>query len=282
MAKETLDAIEKTMDVIENNLDKIEEAQAYIAEQKSALILSGVAIGFGLSIALGTVGYVLVKKRIEAKYEAVLEEERLKMKDYYERHYKKGDFETPRKTANTLGVAVEKADKSMRDYRGEGSKSITETEDEKVVVVEEETEVEVTPTKNIFTDNESSQEWDQDQENSKREAHPDEPFVITDDEYNENEFDYEQISLTYFAEDDVLVDQHEKPIEEIDKIVGEGNLLRFGHGSKDNRIVYVRNNHLSYDFEVIKKDSSYSKDVLGFQHDDGGSRKTRKFRGGDE
>lgn len=279
MAKEKLDAIEKTMDVIENNFDKIEEAQAYIAEQKSTLILSGVAIGFGLGVAIGTVGYILAKKRIQAKYEAVLEEERIEMKAYYERHYKKGDFETPASAAERFGAKV--AENAMRDYRGQGAKT-AEAEKTEVEIVEQEIVADETAVKNIFTENESTVEWDQEQEESKRAANPDEPFIITEDEFGTNEDDYDQITLTYYAEDDVLVDEHEKPIEEIDKIVGEGNLLRFGHGSRDNNIVYIRNNHLSYDFEVIKREASYAKEVLGFQHtDSGGSRKTKKFRVGD-
>lgn len=277
MAKEALNTIEKSLDVIENNLDKIEDPVAYIVDQKARLVVSGVVIGLSVGLTVGTIGYILAKKRLEAKYKIILEEERLEMKSYYDQYYKKGDFETPATAAEKLGAQA--AEKALKDYRGQGEKAFRESEE--VVVETEEIEVDETPVKNIFTENESNTDWDEEQEESKRLANPMDPFVITDEEFNDNEFDYVQNTLTYFSEDDVLVDEHEKPIEEIDKVVGEGNLLRFGHGSKDNRIVYVRNNHLSYDFEIIKRDSSYSREVLGFQHSDGGSRKTQKFRVGD-
>lgn len=280
--KKALDAIEDSLEVIEKSLDKIEDPVAYIADQRAQLMVSGAVVGLGLGLAVGTVGYILAKKRLQTKYDQILEEERLEMKEYYERHYKKGDFETPQATVSKLGVDVDKVVGVMRDYRGEGARSVDAGETEEVVIAEEETDVEVTPTRNVFTENESNQVWDQEQEESKREANPDDPFVITNDEFHENEHDYVQNTLTYFAEDDVLVDEAEKPIEEIDNVVGEGNLLRFGHGSGDNRIVYVRNNRLSFDFEIVKKDGSYSREVLGFQHDADGSRKTRRFRGVDE
>jgi len=278
--KEAVDAIEKSLDVIEKNLDRIEDPVAYIADQRASLILGGVAIGMGLGLAVGTIGYILAKKRIQAKYEEILEQERLEMKDYYAKFYKEDDFKTPGDAVKSLG---READVALTNYQGMGEKVSRLSEVEEELIVEEETEVEVTPTtKNIFTENKSDEVWDQDQEDSKRASNPDDPYVITLDEFQDNEHDYEQITLTYFSEDDVLVDQNEKPIESIDGVVGEGNLLRFGHGSKDNRIVYIRNNSLSYDFEVVKKDGSYARDILGFQHSDGGSRKVRKFRGVDE
>lgn len=289
MAKETLDTIEKSLDVIENNLDKIEDVQAYIADQRARIFGSGVVVGLSAGLAVGTVAYILAKRHLQTKYNDILEEERLAMKAYYERHYKQGDFETPATAAEKLGAQV--AETAMKDYRGQGARAARVAERE-VVVAEEKTEVEVdvveptetTETKNIFTENESDFIWDQEQEESKRAANPDEPFIITDEEFQNGENDYEQITLTYYSEDDVLVDQQEKPIPagEVDKTVGEGNLLRFGHGSRDNRIVYIRNNILSYDFEVVKRESSYSKEVLGFQHSAGGSRKTQKFRVGDD
>jgi hypothetical protein len=93
----------------------------------------------------------------------------------------------------------------------------------------------------------------------------------------ENEPDHIQHTLTYFEGDDVLTDEEDQPINETDDTVGNANLLKFGHGSKDNNIVYVRNEKLDLDFEITRSKGSYIKEVLGFiQHDD--RKRVRSFR----
>ena len=47
----------------------------------------------------------------------------------------------------------------------------------------------------------------------------------------------------------------------MDEVIGLGNLGRWGHGSNDENIVYIRNLHLSLDFEVVRDRGSYAEET---------------------
>jgi hypothetical protein len=94
-----------------------------------------------------------------------------------------------------------------------------------------------------------------------------EPYVISLAEFQNDEEDFDKITLRYFEEDDTLNDELGSrrgddstiPIES----VGAANLERFGVGSTDENIVYIRNEQLKIDFEVIRDEGSYTSTVLG-------------------
>lgn len=80
------------------------------------------------------------------------------------------------------------------------------------------------------------------------------PYVITPDEYGEM-FEYEQLELTYFA-DEVLVDDDYSIVDNIDEIVGYHSLTTFGEYEDDS--VYVRNDRLRVDFAILKDERTYA------------------------
>jgi hypothetical protein len=45
-------------------------------------------------------------------------------------------------------------------------------------------------------------------------------------------------------------------------------LDRFGHGSNDPSIVYIRNDTLEIIYEVVKSPHYYAEEVHGFKHED--------------
>ena len=106
--------------------------------------------------------------------------------------------------------------------------------------------------------------WDWDAEQALREKYPDVPFAIHYDERHEE--DWEEVSVTYYAGDDVLCDGKDKVIDDPDLVVGIPNLERFGEGSNDPTIVYVRNRKLKVDLEVAKSDKTYAEEVHGLKH----------------
>lgn len=236
--------------------------------------VSAVALGAGAGIS-----WLVAKRYFASKYEKILEEERLAARDLYARLYKKDEFATPGEAAETLGVGgeaiTEAAAGALERYGAkklaEVAVEVTETVDVEVTPVEN--EIETSQARNVFTDQDfipTGEVWDQDLEIAKRAELPDgDPYIISHMEFNENEHDHEQTRLVYYAEDDVLLDDKNSPIDAVDMVVGEDNLTRFGHGTMNNRIVFIRNHKLGMDFEVVKNDGSYSKDVLGFQHSDG-------------
>lgn len=91
-------------------------------------------------------------------------------------------------------------------------------------------------------------------EEKKGEAFVEKPYVISPDEFGEFE-EYEKISLTYYA-DEVLADENDEEVDDVDEIVGEESLNHFGEYEDDS--VFVRNDRLKCDYEILLDQRNYS------------------------
>mgnify|MGYP001187246191 CR=1 FL=1 len=98
--------------------------------------------------------------------------------------------------------------------------------------------------------NASEEEMDENMINDK-------PYVISPDEFGEF-YDYEKISLTYYA-DQVLADEDDELVEDIEETVGFESLNAFGEYEDDS--VFVRNDRLKCDYEILLDQRKYS-DVI--------------------
>lgn len=87
---------------------------------------------------------------------------------------------------------------------------------------------------------------------------PNKPYIISPEEFGESG-NYTQISLTYYS-DGVLADDEDEIIEDIDDTVGEDFANHFGDYEDDS--VFVRNDRLRCDYEILKDNRSYH-DVAG-------------------
>lgn len=79
------------------------------------------------------------------------------------------------------------------------------------------------------------------------------PRVIAPEEFGE--VDYETISLTYYA-DGVLADDMDDPVDNVDDIIGLDSLNHFGEYEDDS--VFVRNDRLKCDYEILFDSRNYS------------------------
>lgn len=100
------------------------------------------------------------------------------------------------------------------------------------------------------TDSLSEEEVDENMINDK-------PYVISPDEFGEF-YDYEKVSLTYYA-DQVLADEDDELVEDIEETVGFESLNAFGEYEDDS--VFVRNDRLKCDYEILLDQRKYS-DVI--------------------
>lgn len=91
---------------------------------------------------------------------------------------------------------------------------------------------------------------------------PGRPYIISVTEFTDNDLDYGQNTISYYAGDNVLADERDQPIPDIEGVVGMRN-LRFGDGSGDPNIVFVRNDALEVDFEICQSLGTYAEEVLG-------------------
>lgn len=80
----------------------------------------------------------------------------------------------------------------------------------------------------------------------------DPPFVISqpDYAYGEEGKHHAKITLKYYADHQVLLDEDEEVITDVDRYVGWRSLDQFGGESGDPDIVFVRNRNSEVDYEV--------------------------------
>ncbi len=200
-----------------------------------------------VSFAAGsTAGYLFAKHRLEKKFQEQLKEEIAYTKEFYARMNKADQYETPQKAAQALiPVEVEEAAEAIQRYQGQTTNYHAISKGEEVV-------------RNIFAET-SSTDIEREIANRTEEA----PYIISVKEYSEGELDYDQATLTYYEGDGVLADEKEEHIPNIDEAVGDNNIPRFGHRSGDPNTLYVRNDALQMDFEIVRKEGKYKELVLG-------------------
>jgi hypothetical protein len=79
------------------------------------------------------------------------------------------------------------------------------------------------------------------------------PYVISPEEFGE--LDYDKIGLSYYA-DQILADENDELIEDVDGVVGFESLSHFGEYEDDS--VFVRNDRLKCDYEILLDQRKYS------------------------
>lgn len=280
-------ASEAILEGIDGTVEVIDAVRAGV----NLKILVGSSFVIGV-VAGATGGYLFAKKKLDSFYADRASEEILQAKEFYAALNKvdveSGDILSP---MEVLEKTHPEAAASLREYRGEKT-DVTEEEliaeakgeqggpwddemdaaqlakaearllrDRPDAIVETKTvtveEYQETPGRNVFTD----PHFELEEEAKHRTPHR--PYVISYDEYFAAEKEYDTISLTYYEEDDTLVDEKDSPISDVDKTIGDESLARFGHGSKDNNVVYVRNDKMESDFEITRSTGSYLVEVLG-------------------
>ena len=90
----------------------------------------------------------------------------------------------------------------------------------------------------------------------------DKPYVIAPEEFGEMD-GYNTISLTYYA-DNVLADDIDELVEDVDETVGLDSLNHFGEYEDDS--VFVRNDRLRSDYEILRDNRTYEDWVVSRRH----------------
>lgn len=259
-----------------------------LKSKKAQLFLIG-----GGSFAIGVaVGYFSTNRLLEKRYEELVAKEREDAKTYYQRRDKTGIYSDPvalaRKHAPDVAVVqegegiVEFEERVMQEAK-EHLKELKyglglddDGNDVEEQTPEEKLEVQESIKHNIFDGRAPVEDDGFDLEAEKETRDEAYPYIISHDEFYLAELDFGQNTLTYFQGDKVLVDEADTPIANVRKTIGEDN-IKFGYGSKDENIVYIRNHQLEVDFEVVRSFGKYAEEVLGFiEHAE--KPKLRKFR----
>lgn len=283
----TVEVLDEVNDLVEEALDAIEAVQS----KNYTLRYAGVAFVVGATAA--AVAVYITKKRLKKHYEEIARQEIEEARSYFQRNLKPA---SPTKLAAQYHEEKEEhvspvsADPEVAEMHRIAASYQSDDIEQARASLEEVTgrnvDVEVPGeeapvNQNVFEmADPGTDEFDY--ETEERNRSEDTPYVISHDEFMASEKDYQQVSLTYYEGDDVLADEKDQVIDDEDAVVGSHNLLRFGQGSKDNNIVYIRNDRLTLEFEVVRSQNKYVEQVLGFIEHSADDRRPRKFRVHDE
>jgi hypothetical protein len=91
----------------------------------------------------------------------------------------------------------------------------------------------------------------------------DKPYVIAPEEFGDLD-DYETISLTYYA-DQILADDNDVIVDDVEDVVGFDSLNSFGEYEDDS--VFVRNDRLKCDYEILLDQREYSSIIRRKPHE---------------
>jgi hypothetical protein len=91
----------------------------------------------------------------------------------------------------------------------------------------------------------------------------DKPYVIAPEEFGDLD-DYETISLTYYA-DQILADDNDAIVDDVEGVVGFDSLNSFGEYEDDS--VFVRNDRLKCDYEILLDQRKYSSVIRRKPHE---------------
>lgn len=88
------------------------------------------------------------------------------------------------------------------------------------------------------------------------------PYLISFDDFEDPEYDiFDKVPLSYYPLDDVLSNDEYEAVD-IDSTVGNDNLNPLRTDIKTN-CIYIRNEYLETDYEIVKEEGSYEEEVLG-------------------
>lgn len=193
------------------------------------LFSSGLLTGFGI-------GYIYMKKVYDTKKQEEIERIR--------KHYEE----------KTNKIEVKKEAKKKKDKK----KYDKILEEKGYVPYHEMSEKEVRNRVKTVSDNSLITE-------APTEGYPDEPIVISEEEYSEKELYFEKLEYDYYLDDGALVDPNDE-LQSIDATIGYDILEKFLANDNEN-VIYVRNAGYAQDYEITKVGGSYSS-IVGIGGDE--------------
>jgi hypothetical protein len=203
--------------------------------------LAGVALlGAGVGFA---VGYKLLEKRLAEQFDQRLEQETHDMREFYQTV--RQPYASPEDAVKELVLPEVAKDPRVKNNATQYNKIVPST-DEGLREFKEPTPP-APVVQNVFDANG--------------------PRLITQDEFMQNEPEHQQATLTYYEASDQLCGEADEPIDNEELVVGLQYKEKFGWNSSDENVVHIRNSGLHMDFEVLRSEGSYEKEVLGVEDD---------------
>lgn len=268
----TEQVVEQVAEHVADNFEEAAVVVRHVNAQKVAYSLGGLAVG----VAIGFfVGYKLNRAKIRAEVFKQSEEEVEKIREMY------------RDSARVV-----RGNPDLDEVVEERGYSVEITHPDRIAP-EEETQVvnerplrppvpvpegpgliqkhygapePKVPTIKLETSKSKNTGWEFEEELATRST--ERPYIIHQDEYQANESGYKQEVLTWYAGDEVLTDEQEQPITNADDLVDLNHMSRFGHGTDDFNVLFVRNDSISMEYEICRMPTSYEEEIAGLSNDE--------------
>lgn len=225
--------------------------------ERLALVLGGVLVGAGTT-------YLVVNKALETKYRDIAEEEIASVKESYDLLYGKDKHEDPKVAFDEMKRLVEKTEAyaELLDEQGYFKEEVLDEAEEAFApkkmgtpdgrpdpetVVRDILEERVDPPR--YEDGET-------------------PYVITVEEFMSDRDDHEKITVSYYEYDNTAASEDDSIIHDHESSLGPDFVKYIGWKAAGRNTVYVRNEKISADFEILVHEGSYQEDVLGILPDE--------------
>lgn len=198
--------------------------------------MSNKLVGFMMFVLGAAAGSTVAWKYAKEKYEQIAQEEIDSVKESFSKREVETQDNEPKQTGNIRDKAEQAKDKpSVADYaaklRKEGYTNYSNPG-------------------TVIDDTEPNTEKKEDKDSMAF----DKPYTISPEEFGEM-YDYEKISLIYY-DDEVLADDDDELVDDIENVVGSEALTKFGEYEDDS--VFVRNDRLKCDYEILLDQRNYS------------------------
>ena len=203
--------------------------------KEGLIFLTGLAAGFGI-------GYVFFK----SKYQKEIEEDIEELRQYYKEKVEKEDEKKVKEKIADVLKGDESALNSLRGY----------VDDDKFKEIE-----------HIYAENEHPEDDDSDIDEDYRfgeminSEKTGKGILVINEEHFGDIKKYDKQTLYYYTYDDTVTDDCENIIDDVKSQIGEA-LEVHNFKFNDERAIYVRNNDLDCDYEIIKVVGSFSNSMV--------------------
>jgi hypothetical protein len=234
-------AVDTVVEEVATNLEEIASATRRINANSVTFFLGGLAVGTAVGFYFG---YKWNKEKIKAEVFAESEKEVEKIRELYQQ--------------KTIAAEPKPSVEEVMEERGYSTATPPRPLAAPVPVYEP-------PAPGTSNDErrelQKNDGWDYPEEIQNRSE--DRPYVIHQDEFKLGESGYDQTTYTWYAVDEVMVEEGSRdPLSNVDFSVGLDN-LKFGHGTDDIDVVFVRNDKLELEMEICRLHQSYEEEVVG-------------------
>lgn len=257
MAEVTEAAIEaatEAADKVIEEADHLVTITGRFTGREKRIAMTGVVVG-AIAVAVAA---SINERKLRQKYSQLAEDEIDQMREHFRART------VAREEKPSLEELQEVAEEAGYSSKTEDYTKASEVISEAFLEKDENLEQTVTPfeelspkVRNIFKDQSpvdvQGDGWNYETELARRDGSG--PYVIHEDE--QHELDFSETEFTYYEGDDVTCDAENRIIAKTDALLGIDFREKFGHGSNDPNVVFIRNGMIAADIEVTRMPGMY-------------------------